>query len=158
MRAKCGVSTVCYLEKDNKVLFLKFDKKWGQVFCAPGGKMNEGESPLECIVREFGEETGLTLLNPILKGYSHWNWQNQEYGIIFFYTATDYTGELRESIEGKLYWIEKEHISELKQFDMNTKLSDLIFEDVIFEGNFLLNEDDTVKEYKLTKFNNGGKC
>ena len=25
-------STVCYLKKDNKILMIKFTKKWGQVY------------------------------------------------------------------------------------------------------------------------------
>jgi len=151
MRAKYGISTVCYLEKDGKVLFLKFNKKWGQVYCPPGGKMTEGESPLECVVREFREETGLTVINPKLKGYSHWNWTDKEYGLIFFYTATAYTGELEASDEGKLSWVNISEIGGLRQFDMNAKLSDLIFEEGTFEGNFELNDDDTVKECRLIK-------
>jgi 8-oxo-dGTP diphosphatase len=152
MRAKYGISTVCYLEVDNRVLFLHFNKKWGQVYAPPGGKINEGESPRECIIREFREETGLTLVEPVLKGYSHWNWQNQEYGIIFIYTSKGCIGELKQSAEGNVSWVEKNEISKLNQFDMNSKFTDLIFEDIQFEGNFLLNKDDSVKEYTLTKF------
>ena len=43
----------------------------GSSICTTGGKMNEEESPFECIIREFREETGLTLVEPILKEYSH---------------------------------------------------------------------------------------
>lgn len=49
-RAKCAVSTVCYLMKDDETLFIQFNKKWGHVFAPPGGKMIDGESPLECII------------------------------------------------------------------------------------------------------------
>ena len=149
MGTKYTMSTVCYLEKDDKILFLKFDKKWGQVHCAPGGKINESESPLECIIREFYEETNLTLINPKLRGYSHWNWQDEKYGIIFFYTANEFSGKLKASDEGKLFWISKNEISKLTQFDMNSILNNFIFKENLFEGNFKLNEDDTVKEYKI---------
>ena len=64
-------STVCYLKKDNKVLMIKFSKKWGNVYAPPGGKFEKGESPLDCIIREFKEETGLTLVNPKLQGISY---------------------------------------------------------------------------------------
>jgi len=57
-------STACYLKKDNIVLMIKFTKKWGHVYAPPGGKFEEGETPLDCIMREFYEETGLTLVNP----------------------------------------------------------------------------------------------
>ena len=41
--------------------------------------------PLECITREFYEETGLNLVNPRLQGISFWH--DSVDGIIFVYTA-----------------------------------------------------------------------
>ncbi len=55
------------LKKDNKVLMIKFTKKWDQVYAPPGGKFETGETPLDCIMREFYEETGLRLINPRLQ-------------------------------------------------------------------------------------------
>ena len=78
-------ATVCYLKKDNCVLMIKFLKKWGQVYAPPGGKFKSGESPLDCIKREFYEETGLTLINPRLQGISYW--KDSAEGIIFIYTC-----------------------------------------------------------------------
>lgn len=86
-------STACYLKKDNKVLMIKFSKKWGQVYAPPGGKFEAGESPLDCILREYYEETGLTLIEPKLQGISYWH-DNAE-GIIFIYTAEKYDGDLK---------------------------------------------------------------
>ncbi len=39
-------SAACYLKKDNKVLMIKFTKKWEHVYAPPGGKFEEGETPL----------------------------------------------------------------------------------------------------------------
>lgn len=65
MRANFFVSTACYLKKDNKILFIKFNKKWGQVYAPIGGKMEcLGKHPTECLLREFKEETGLELKDP----------------------------------------------------------------------------------------------
>lgn len=44
-------STVYYLKQNDKVLMIKFTKKWDQVYAPPGGKFEEGESPLDCILR-----------------------------------------------------------------------------------------------------------
>lgn len=150
-RPKCSISTVCYLIEDDQVLFLHFNKKWGQVFCPPGGKAFEGESPLECILREFTEETGLLLKDVQLKGYSYWDFIHEEYGIIFIYTASGYTGTLKEGKEGNLSWVKIKDIKELKQFDMNEKFSDLIFEDGLFEGYFELDQNNKVMSYKINK-------
>lgn len=32
-------ATVCYLKKDNQVLMLKFNKKWGPSICTTWGKI-----------------------------------------------------------------------------------------------------------------------
>lgn len=113
--------------------------------------MEDCESPLDCIIREYEEETGLTLKNPKLKGYSYWNFIEEEYGIIFIYIADEYSGTIKESAEGKLFWIENKNISKLSQFDMNSKFNDLVFQDGMFEANIKMDKDNKVKDYKITK-------
>lgn len=141
-------STVCYLKKDDKVLMIKFSKKWGNVYAPPGGKFEKGESPLDCIIREFKEETGLALVNPKLQGMSYW--QDSAQGIIFVYTAEKYEGELvLKSEEGNLEWIKLEELPNIKQFRQNEKFTPYLFKDEIFEGKFLLDEKCNVIEYKI---------
>lgn len=149
MRAKLYASTACYLIQDNKVLFIKFNKKWGNVYAPPGGKLEEGETPTECVTREFKEETGLEIKNPKLKGISYWNDGSE--GIIYIYEANQCDGYINESDEGKLEWIDIEKIKDIEQFEMNKKFTDYIFEDGIFEGKFILDDKSNVKEYKIVK-------
>lgn len=142
-------STACYLKKDNKVLMIKFTKKWGQVYAPPGGKFEAGETPLDCITREFYEETGLQLINPRLQGMSYW--KDKAEGIIFIFTAEDYEGDLLNSSEGKLEWIRIEELSKIKQFDQNEKFTSFLFKDEIFEGKFKLDEKCKVINYEIRK-------
>lgn len=143
-------STACYLKKNNKVLMIKFSKKWGQVYAPPGGKFEEGESPLDCILREYYEETGLTLIEPKLQGISYWH-DNAE-GIIFIYTAEKYNGDLKQvSEEGKLEWIEIENLKKIKQFEQNEKFTPYLFKDELFEGKFLLDDGCKVLKYEIRK-------
>ena len=141
-------STVCYLKKDNKVLMIKFSKKWGNVYAPPGGKIEKGESPLDCIIREFKEETGLTLVNPKLQGISYW--QDSFEGIIFVYTAEDYEGkQILTSEEGNLEWIKIEELITIKQFEQNEKFTPYLFKNELFEGKFLLDDKCKVINYKI---------
>ncbi len=141
-------STVCYLKKDNKVLMIKFSKKWGNVYAPPGGKFEKGESPLDCIIREFKEETGLTLVNPKLQGISYW--QDSFEGIIFVYTAEDYEGkQILTSEEGNLEWIKIEELITIKQFEQNEKFTPYLFKNELFEGKFLLDDKCKVINYKI---------
>jgi len=143
-------STACYLKKDNKVLMIKFTKKWGQVYAPPGGKFEAGETPLECIIREFHEETGLRLINPRLQGMSYW--KDSAEGIIFIFIAEDYEGNLLNfSSEGKLEWIRMEDLSKINQFEQNEKFAKYLFKDEIFEGKFKLDEKCKVIDYEIRK-------
>lgn len=138
-------ATICYLKKENQVLMLKFAKKWGHVFAPPGGKFEMGETPLDCIIREFKEETGLTLINPKLQGLSYW--QDSYEGIIFVFVAEEYEGELTlSSEEGSLTWIPIEELDSLEQFEQNKLFTPYLFKKTIFEGKFLL--DDSCKVIK----------
>lgn len=143
-------ATVCYLKQDNKVLMIQFSKKWGQVYAPPGGKFESGESPLDCIKREFKEETGLTLINPKLQGISYWQDSNE--GIIFVYTAEEYEGTLtKNSSEGKLEWINMEELPTIKQFEQNEKFTPYLFKNELFEGKFLINDKCKVIQYEVRK-------
>ncbi len=141
-------ATVCYVKKDNKVLMLKFNKKWGQVYAPPGGKFEAGESPLDCIMREYYEETGLKLVNPRLQGMSYW--KDTSEGIIFVFVAEDFEGELKSiSEEGYSEWIDIKDFSKIKQFPQNEKFMPYIFKERLFEGKFLLDDKCNVLDYKI---------
>jgi 8-oxo-dGTP diphosphatase len=143
-------TTVCYLKKDNKVLMIKFAKKWGQVYAPPGGKFETGESPLDCIIREFYEETGLTLINPKLQGISYW--RDSIEGIIFVYIAEEYEGKLTtSSSEGELEWIKVDDLTSINQFDQNEKFTPFLFKEELFEGKFLLDDKCKVVKYEIRK-------
>ena len=143
-------STVCYLKKNNKTLMIKFSKKWGQVYAPPGGKFESGETPIDCIIREFKEETGLTIINPRLQGISYWHDSTE--GMIFVYTAEEYKGELTAtSSEGELEWIKIDDLLSIKQFEQNEKFTPYLFKDELFEGKFLLNNKCEVLEYEIRK-------
>ena len=143
-------STVCYLKRNNKTLMIKFSKKWGQVYAPPGGKFESGETPIDCIIREFKEETGLTLINPKLQGISYWHDSTE--GMIFVYTTEEYKGELTAtSSEGELEWIKIDDLLSIKQFEQNEKFTPYLFKDELFEGKFLLNDKCEVLEYEIRK-------
>ena len=100
-------SSLCYVFHDEKVLLIKRNHApHAGLWSPPGGKMEIGETPEECAIREIKEETGLDIVNPVLRGIEtaidiaypiHW--------LLFIFRAEYSTGELIQSTEGELRWI-----------------------------------------------------
>ena len=90
----------------------KGDRTWhGWNF--PGGHVEQGEFVTPSVVREIREETGLTIENPKLCGIKEF--QKEQDGkrfIVFLYVASRFSGELRSSDEGDVFWYP---LSELKR-------------------------------------------
>lgn len=101
-------TTLCYLDIGDRTLMLHRVKKKNDVnhdkWIGVGGKFEPGESPEECMLREFREETGLTLTKWAYRGivtFVSEDWC--EYMHLF--TATGFEGTLRECDEGTLEWV-----------------------------------------------------
>ena len=90
----------------------KGDRAWhGWNF--PGGHVEQGEFVTPSVLREIREETGLTIENPKLCGIKEF--QKEQDGkrfIVFLYVASRFSGELRSSDEGDVFWYP---LSELKR-------------------------------------------
>lgn len=108
------LATICYLDNGKELLLLHRNKKKQDVHAGKwigvGGKLEAGETPQECAVREIFEETGLRA-NPILKGiitFPEFTPDHDWYTYVF--TATEFEGELSECDEGTLEWVPYEDV------------------------------------------------
>ena len=90
----------------------KGDRTWhGWNF--PGGHVEQGEFVTPSVIREIREETGLTIENPKLCGIKEFHKeQDGKRFIVFLYVASRFSGELRASDEGDVFWYP---LSELKR-------------------------------------------
>lgn len=107
------LTTLCYIEKDNQYLMLHRTKKKNDpnhdLWLGLGGHLEVGESPEECVVREVREESGLELTDLKFRAvitFSDGDW----YEYMFLFTSDSYSGEMIESDEGELVWVEKETV------------------------------------------------
>jgi len=97
-----------------------------------GGKLEMGETPEECVIREVAEESGLTIRNPQLKGVLTFpQFDGIDDWMAFLFTATQFEGELIDSPEGNLAWIDDSEI-----FGLNLWEGDRIFLKWVDEGRF----------------------
>ena len=115
---KTIAATLCYVRKGGRILMLHRNKKSGDVhrgkYNGLGGKLEAGESPEECVLREVREESGLTLREPRLRGVLTFPaFKDEENWLVFVFTATDFKGEVGECAEGTLEWVEDRDVAGL---------------------------------------------
>lgn len=113
------LGTLCYIEKDNQVLMLHRIKKENDFhqgfWVGLGGKLEKGESPEDCVIREVLEESGLTVTRPSLRGvmtFPGFGFEEEDW-YVFLFSADTFSGELIDSPEGVLQWIPKERMKDL---------------------------------------------
>lgn len=146
------LSTLCYIEKDNQILMLHRTKKSidpnGGKWIGVGGKLEQNESPDECIIREVYEETGLHI-QPQLRGILTFilpKWENE---LTFLYTSNNFEGTLKECNEGQLHWIDKDKVSNLNLWEGDKHfLPKLLETNDFFTMKLVYDKEDQLLEVK----------
>ena len=101
------IGTLCFVVDSDRVLLIEKKRGHGAgLINGPGGKLEAGETPLQCAIRETQEETCVLAIEPQLKG--QFKFVNlvaaQWFGYI--YVAHDHQGVARETVEGVPLWFE----------------------------------------------------
>jgi 8-oxo-dGTP diphosphatase len=116
------LATLCYLKNNGHTLMMHRIKrdndmhfgKWNGL----GGKLQPGETPDECVIREVQEESGLTIQSPMLKGFITFPFFDQrEDWYVFVYIAENFSGQLGDSSEGHLKWVPNNELTKLNLWE-----------------------------------------
>lgn len=146
-------STLCYLERDGKLLMLHRNAKKDDVnhdkWIGVGGKLEFGESPEDCLYREVLEETGYELSGHSFRGIVTFVYgEITEY--MYLYVSDSFTGEQKSCDEGELVWVKREEVLDLPIWE-----GDRIFLRLLSEGapffslKLVYDEDGRLKEHVL---------
>ncbi|TDT60943.1 NUDIX domain-containing protein [Fonticella tunisiensis] len=122
------VAAICYIVKYGKTLMLdRVKEPFSGYLVAPGGKKENNEDILSCIKREMYEETGIDIKEPELKvvtteiGPDNYNW------ILYIFICDKFTGEVKESNEGKLVWVDIDRLDEERLNKIDKDLLPYVF-------------------------------
>ncbi len=104
-------ATLCFLIRDGKILLIRKKRGLGAgKINGPGGRIEPGEEPHECGVRETSEEVGLTPLDVQNRGELHFQFADGYSLHCTVFVANEYTGELIETDEALPIWTSLESI------------------------------------------------
>ena len=167
-----------YLNCDKGILMLKKIERENDPnsgYCTlPGGKLEnceKGGDSLEgrvkSVIRETKDETGITLINPILRGTILFdnkdrtfdNWSNSDNYLVYVYSATEYKGKLRTSDEGVPFWVSSwKELDSLPKNPGDKKMYEWLkdgrnFSGVIKHKGKEIDEDGTWVDYFLSRVN-----
>lgn len=143
-------SALCYVFRDDQVLLIKRNNPPHQgLWSPPGGKLEIGETPEECIIREVYEETGLAIKDPRLKAIvTSIDVAYPVQWLLMIFRANDPNGVLTESGEGSLKWI---GIQDIERY--NRPYADCCYwehiaidKDGLWRGKFVYNTPDVLVE------------
>ena len=137
------LATLCYVRRDRQTLMIHRIKKANDMHLGKwnglGGKLNPGESPEECAVREIFEESGLRVRNPQLKGVLTFPaFANDEDWYAFVFVVDNFEGELIDSSEeGVLRWVDNTGLLSLNLWEGDRIFLPWLDQPGFFSGKFI---------------------
>ncbi|MCQ2755061.1 MAG: 8-oxo-dGTP diphosphatase [bacterium] len=111
---KCIITNICLIYKGSKILVVDRKKKDWPGLTLPGGHVEKNEDFNQSVIREVKEETGLTIKNPFLCGIEEFKTKKEDRYIMLFYKTNKFSGKLRSSKEGEVFWVDKKDLNKYK--------------------------------------------
>jgi 8-oxo-dGTP diphosphatase len=111
-----------------------------------GGKLEPGETPEECAVREIWEESGLSVQNLIFKGIITFPaFDNNEDWYTFIYIIDRFEGDLIDSPEGHLKWVDNTQLLKLNLWPGDRIFIPWLDRPGFFSGRFVYQNKELVE-------------
>ncbi|HJE19274.1 MAG TPA: 8-oxo-dGTP diphosphatase [Aliicoccus persicus] len=109
------ITNMCMIENEEGQILVqdRVSNNWpGITF--PGGKVEKYESFVDSVIREVFEETGLTISQPQICGTKQFQTANDERYVVIMYKTMHFSGTLKSSAEGEVFWINKAELKDYK--------------------------------------------
>lgn len=145
------ILTLCIIHQHPKILLGMKKRGFGAGrWNGFGGKVEEGETIYDAVLREIKEEAGIVAIGIERKGIINFEFQgNPEILEVHIFKGCEIEGEIQESEEMKPQWF---HINEIPFNEMwpdDKHWFPLFLEGKKFRGKFLFGDNDNILEMNL---------
>lgn len=135
------LTTLCMVYDKSRVLLQNRIKEDWKGYTFPGGHVEPGESFIDSVTREMKEETGLTIINPVLCGIKQFPIEGGRY-LVFLFKTNEFHGNLVSSDEGEMKWIERQDLENISLAEDFFELLEVMDSDKLTEFQYIVKEED----------------
>ncbi|QLG63379.1 8-oxo-dGTP diphosphatase [Halorarum salinum] len=135
-------ATLCHLVTDDETLLIHKKRGVGSDrYVGPGGKVEPGETPSECVVREVEEEVGVRVHDPEKVGEFEYYSEDWD-ALVHVYRATEYEGTPSESDEAIPEWFPVGDLPFGEMWATDRDWLPTVLDGGTFRGRFVYHEGD----------------
>lgn len=135
-------ATLCHLVDEDETLLIHKKRGVGSnQWVGPGGKVEPGESPRECVVREVREEVGISVQDPVKVGvfvYRSDEWDAK----VHVFRATAYDGTPEESDEADPAWFPVDELPFEEMWPTDREWLPRVLDGDSFRGRFVYSDGE----------------
>ncbi|MFH1153641.1 MAG: 8-oxo-dGTP diphosphatase [Pseudomonadota bacterium] len=138
-------AVIIYLTTGNQVLLIHKKRGLGSgKINAPGGHIQDGETPEQAAVREYKEEVGLTPGGLLLRGKLYFQFLDGMRMEGFVFTADSFHGDLVETAEAKPFWCPLDQIPLDRMWEDDFYWLPQLLKGKSIDGRFIFDNDTMI--------------
>ena len=135
-------AVTCYTVRGSEVLLIHKKRGLGAgKVNGPGGRIENGETAEQAVVREVREEVGLTVSDIECRALLHFAFTDGYNLDVYAYVANGHAGELVETDEADPFWCQQTRIPYEKMWADDTTWLPLVLSGYSVEGWFVFEDD-----------------
>ena len=131
-------ATLMFVVNNGRILLIEKKRGLGAgKINGPGGKIDPGETPLQCVIRETQEELLITPLNPRKIGELWFSMSDSPHILCHVFRADDHLGTPTETDEAVPLWTSIESIPYTRMWEDDRHWLPLLLKETHFHGRFI---------------------
>ena len=144
------VATLLLIVRDGQVLLIRKKRGLGAgKINGPGGKIDPGETALQCAEREVQEEIGVTPRGTRAMGELLFQFVSDLTIRVYVFRADDLSGTLRETDEALPMWFDFDKVPYAEMWPDDEIWLPWLIAGHRYEGRVLIGENDTMLDHDL---------